>query len=322
MLFIVNTECFIQFPVQSITFIDYYNIVSHCLFQVWRVQRKRKDRGDGYEWMCPQRRCRSKASIRESGFFKEGASKSTLKELVAAMFMFSYDMQLCMLSSMLREIMAPSTVSRWYNFFRDMMSYDMTHRGPQPIGGPGVEVQIDESFFSGRRKNNVGRVGNIQGNPWVLGCIDITTKRVCMFEVPNRTRGTLHGLIQRYVAPGSIIITDCWAAYRTLDRIPGMNYTHRTVNHKRHFVNPMNGAHTQEIEGFWSHAKKKWKTARGFAPSMRQSYLDEIQWRWNNKNVFVFTKLLKLIREHPDYLTINFDHVPQALRDQMPEPQY
>lgn len=50
-----------------------------------------------------------------------------------------------------------------------------------------------------------------------------------------------------------------WAAYEGLDKIEGMNYTHKTVNHSQRgigrFVNPETGAHTQAIEGSWKHLK-------------------------------------------------------------------
>ena len=191
------------------------------------------------------------------------------------------------------------------------MTHDMVAQGPQMVGGPGVIVQIDECFFAGKRKYNVGRVRGI-AEPWVLGIIDTATKKVCMFQVPNRTRATLHGHIVRYVAPGSVIVTDCWAAYYTLDTIPGLNYTHETVNHTTNFVNPLTGFHTQEIEGFWSHAKAAWKASRGYGETVRTAYLDEIQWRWNNRGTHTFQKLMQITANHDDYRVDNWPNVTPA----------
>ena len=47
------------------------------------------------------------------------------------------------------------TAVNWYNFIRDVCAqYFPDH--PKVIGGPGEEVEIDESKF-GRRKYNCGR---------------------------------------------------------------------------------------------------------------------------------------------------------------------
>ena len=64
----------------------------------------------------------------------------------------------------------------------------------------------------------------------------------------KRNRATLIPLIKRYVAPGTLIITDCWAAYSSFDQ---EGYSHETVNHSQHFVDRKSGAHTQQIESLW-----------------------------------------------------------------------
>ena len=90
--------------------------------------------------------------------------------------------------------------------------------------------------------------------PWVFGALDITTKKVVMFIVPNRSQAELTAKIEEYVAPGSIIHSDKWAAYQNLSNHPN-GYVHLTVNHSENFVDPNTGVHTQNIENFWRHAK-------------------------------------------------------------------
>ncbi len=56
-------------------------------------------------------------------------------------------------------------------------------------------------------------------------------------------------------------------------------YTHLTVNHSIHFVNPTTEVHTQNIENSWMRAKCKQKKLFGLHRTMLQSYLQEYMWR-------------------------------------------
>lgn len=56
--------------------------------------------------------------------------------------------------------------------------------------------------------------------------------------VDRRDRRTLENVIQRYVLPGTRIVSDEWAAYNQLNRL---GYNHMTVNHSVNYVNPING---------------------------------------------------------------------------------
>ena len=64
------------------------------------------------------------------------------------------------------------------------------------IGGPGIVIEIDESKFA-KRKYNVGH--RVVGG-WVFGGRKRDNK-VFTKAVGNRTKDTLPGLIQKWVAP-------------------------------------------------------------------------------------------------------------------------
>ena len=71
--------------------------------------------------------------------------------------------------------------------------------------------------------------------------------------VERRDSETLLDVISRHVAEGSIIHTDIWGGYSRLEEV--LNVERRTVNHSQHFVNPVDGTHTNTIEGIWNGIK-------------------------------------------------------------------
>ena len=101
------------------------------------------------------------------------------------------------------------------------------------IGGPGLTVEIDESKF-GKRKYNRGRIVDGQ---WVFGGICRETRDIFLvpLENNNRDKATLEPLLINHIAPGSTIISDCWAAYNQLGT---KGFEHLTVNHTYNFVDP------------------------------------------------------------------------------------
>lgn len=200
-----------------------------------------------------------------------------------------------MAADLLDRICSKVTVSNYFNDFRVLLTNHML-ANPIQLGGPGIEVKVDESFFSGKRKYNRGRLVQGVAQPWVLGLLDTATANVVMLCLQDRTAQTLIPYIEQFVAPRSTIVTDGWAAYTQIANSPN-NYIHQVVNHTENFVDPVTLAHTQEIEGFWAHAKAKYKDCRGFHPNVRANYLDEIQWRWNTRQDPPLLKMMEVIRE-------------------------
>ena len=73
-------------------------------------------------------------------------------------------------------------------------------------------------------------------------------------------------IIKKYIKPGSVIISDCWSDYVSLSE---EGYTHYSVNHSEHFVDPHHPAvHTQNIERLWRDVKEWVKR-----PGIRSCYL-------------------------------------------------
>ena len=103
-------------------------------------------------------------------------------------------------------------------------------------------MEIDESKF-GRRKHHRGHWVT---SAWVFGVVERTPEwRVILFHIDFRNRETLEEKIIQYIASGSIIYSDGWAAY---NRLSHLGYQHEVVNHSLEFVRA-DGVHTNTIEG-------------------------------------------------------------------------
>ena len=168
-------------------------------------------------------------------------------------------------------IVGEHTIVDWKNFCRDIcLEYFI--RNPVVIGGPGQTVEIDECLLV-RRKYNVGHQVREQ---WVFGGYDVATKVGFMVPVDRRDAATLLPIIQKYIAPGTTIISDLWAAYNTIGTL---GYQHLTVNHSLNFVDPTTGACTNHIESVWQKAKQKHKQRYGTHRELLHTYLAEFMWR-------------------------------------------
>ena len=136
--------------------------------------------------------------------------------------------------------LSKKTVTKWFMFFRESCIYSVMEQSEQ-IGGNGVEVEIDESKF-GKRKYHRGH--KVEGQ-WVFGgCEKYNKHKIFMIPVHNRKATMLLPLIKKWIAPGSIIHSNCWKAYSDLTKI---EYMHVTVNHSKEFVNRDNAACTNAI---------------------------------------------------------------------------
>jgi len=99
----------------------------------------------------------------------------------------------------------------------------------------------------------------------------------------NRSAANLIPIIRDAILPGSTIFSDEWSSYSTVRNLPG--FRHLTVNHSLHFVDPITGAHTQNIECHWKNAKRRNKKHHGTHRQMVESYLCEWMWRQRHKDV-------------------------------------
>jgi len=138
------------------------------------------------------------------------------------------------------------------------------------------EVELDESYFGGRRKGNRGR--GAAGKVPVFGILERDGK-VQVQVVPNVKAETLVQLTVKRVKRGSIVYTD---RYRSYDSLMFCGYRHLKVNHSKHFVRGR--VYINGLEGFWSFAKERLMKHHGISPGKFPFYLKEMEFRYNHRD--------------------------------------
>ena len=120
-------------------------------------------------------------------------------------------------------------------------------------------------------KVNSGNENTIVAELWtVTGCLGGWNVEVESFlvEVARRDAATLLPLVAAHLRPGSIVYSNERSAYNQLAATTGN--IHNTVNHSLHFVDPVTGVHTLEVEGMCKRMLRKENTMHS---SLFETYL-------------------------------------------------
>jgi len=139
------------------------------------------------------------------------------------------------------------------------------------------EVELDESYFGGKRKYERGR-STKQKVP-VFGILK-RNGQVYTQIVPDVSRATLMRIIRTKVVPESVIYTDSWRSY---DGLIIDGYRHYRINHSQEFAHGKRN-HINGIESFWSYAKRKLVKHYGIPPQRFYFYLKEMEFRFNYRH--------------------------------------
>jgi transposase len=155
------------------------------------------------------------------------------------------------------------------------------------------EVELDESYFGGRRKGRRGR--GAAGKVPVFGILERKGK-VSVTVIPDVTGKTLLNQTVRMVKRGSLVYTDKFRGY---DALTFCGYRHLKVDHGKRFSRGR--VHINGLEGFWSYAKGKLYKHHGVSPSKFPLYLYEMQFRYNHRKADLFDLILNaLLKPVPD----------------------
>jgi len=138
------------------------------------------------------------------------------------------------------------------------------------------EVEVDESYFGGRRKGKRGR--GAAGKVPVFGLLKRNGK-VFTVIVPDAKANTLMPIIRQQVKPDSIVYTDTWKSYNASDV---SEFKHYRINHSKLFAKQHN--HINGIENFWNQAKRHMRKFNGVPKDHFHLFLKECEWRFNNSD--------------------------------------
>ncbi len=179
------------------------------------------------------------------------------------------------------------TAAYYYNRLRVIISEHLEEDASEFLSG---EIEVDESYFGGRRKGKRGRGAG--GKTPVFGLLK-RGGRVYTKIIPDARGETLMPIIQEKVIPDSIVYSDCWQGYNVLDV---SEFRHYRINHSKLFADKQN--HINGIENFWNQAKRHMRKFNGVPRDNFPLFLKECEWRFNNpKPHLQLTQLKQWVRD-------------------------
>ncbi|NKB81349.1 MAG: IS1595 family transposase [Nitrospirales bacterium] len=164
-----------------------------------------------------------------------------------------------------------STAAYYFHRLREIIAQAI--QNGMPLAG---EVEVDESYFGGRRKGKRGR--GAAGKVPVFGILK-RGGRVYTKVIPDTKAKTLMGIMQERIIPDSIVYTDTYRSYNVLDV---SEFKHYRINHSKQFVKKHK--HINGIENFWNQAKRHMRKFNGVPRPHFPLFLKECEWRFNTPN--------------------------------------
>ncbi len=182
--------------------------------------------------------------------------------------------------------------SAWFMLHRIRLAMQQNAEGTK-MGGPGGEVEADESFYGGKAANmhkdrrakfQKARENNLTGDTRlatkvaIMGILDRNQRKIRATIIPSLNRETLQAEILRNVEYGTRLYTDEAKQYRSLSK----DYIHAFVNHAEKYVEGR--VHTNGLENFWSCLKRGLNgTYVAVEPFHLFRYVDEQVFRYNHR---------------------------------------
>lgn len=234
-------------------------------------------------WKC--RKCRKQFSVKVGSIFED--SPIPLQKWLPAIWLLT-NCKNGVSSWEIHRALGVTQKTAWFMLHRIRlgMKEDYGYGPMNKIGGEGSEVEVDETFIGGQKKNmhkdkavRYEAKGGPYGKTVVQGILDRTARQVRAKVVPHVKRETLQTEILRQVKYGTKVYTDEAVAYEQ-----GMQwrFVHDMVNKTETYVRGR--VHVNGVENFWSLLKRGLRgTYVAVEPFHLDRYVDEQVYRFNNR---------------------------------------
>lgn len=147
-------------------------------------------------------------------------------------------------------------------------------------------VEVDETYIGGDRKNkhkSIRQASKIKGYMEKTPLLTLLERNGSIISkvLDVSTGETIRPVVLDNVEKGSVLITDGFKAYMTLEK----NYTHQIINHAQDEWG-RNNIHTNTIEGFFSHLKRMIEgTHIKVSKKHLQLYVNEHSFRYVHRKI-------------------------------------
>ena len=229
-------------------------------------------------WQCKNRHPKCQFSVKVGTIFEESAIP--LDKWLAVMWMVA-NCKNGVSSWEIHRSFGITQKSAWFMLHRLRLA--LQTNSTVKLGGPGGEVEVDETFIGGKARNMHSKQRRrvdprgVGGKVTVVGILD-RGNEVRLTVVPNRRRAALQGEIKKHIEPGSAVYTDNLMSYLEMPS----EFEHAVIDHAERYVDGK--IHTNGLENFWSLLKRGFKgTYVSVEPFHLFRYLDEQSWRYNNR---------------------------------------
>jgi transposase len=165
----------------------------------------------------------------------------------------------------------PKTAAFYFHRLRELIA--LASEDDSPFEG---EIEVDESYFGGRRKGLRGR--GAAGKIPVFGLLKRGGK-VYARMISDIKSSTLQTIIEEKIVPDSVVYSDTFPSYNVLDVSA---FRHYRINHAKLFADRKN--HINGIENFWNQAKRHLRRFNGIPRKHFPLFLKECEWRFNSPN--------------------------------------
>ena len=182
------------------------------------------------------------------------------------------------------------TINKIVSNLREIIFTECEKASP-PLKG---EVEVDESYFGAKRVR--GKRGRGAGKKIPVFGLLKRNGKVYTQIVSNCSRATLQAIIKERVALNSTIHSDGWKSYDGLVDL-GFRKHYRVRHSHNEFANSK--SHINGIENFWGIAKVRLSKFRGISKNTFHLHLKECEWRFNNRGVDLYAKMLAILKKNP-----------------------